>query len=256
MGELGTYMSEARQRAKRRKSPWNLLLIPLVIIGVGGVMYVWAQALLVIQRYLMPDDVIFSSYTTIGGALIFIPILFPSLGIGMMIANLILWPIRPARMAFEREAKGIKGTSFPEAMRGLAIATVMMLIIALPLSTLGVLNYFYITPNGVHIRPLFSIREKHYAWDDIDQIRTRFLEKKNNIYLNYILHTKDGRDIDLMRERRLKFVDAYDKIKPFLAAQSQIEYDCQITDGDAAILKKHYFQGKSEKIISILRCEK
>lgn len=256
MRRLDTYMSEARQRAKRRKSPWNLLLIPLVIIGVGGVMYVWAQALLVIQRYLMPDDVIFSSYTTIGGALMFIPILFPSLGIGMIIANLIIWLVRPARMAFEREAKGIKGASFPEAMRGLAIATALMLIIALPLSTLGVFNYFYITPNGVHIRPLFSIKEKHYAWSDIEQIRTRFLEKKDNLYLNYILHMKDGREIDLMRERRLKFVDAYDKIKPFLATQLQIKYDCQITDGDATIIKKHYFQGKSDKIISILRGDK
>jgi len=255
MPRLDNYVSEARQRAKRRKSPWNLLLIPLVIIGVGGVMYVWAQALLAIQRYLMPDDVIFSSYTTIGGALMFIPILFPSLGIGMMIANLLIWPIRPARMAFEREAKGIKGTSFPEAMRGLAIATAIMLIIALPLSTLGVLNYFYITPNGVHIRPLFSIREKHYAWGDIEKIKTKCLEKGDKIYLNYILHMTDGREIDLIRERRLVFVHSYDKIKPFLTAQSQIKYDCQITDGDMVVLGRHSRKEDTQKIFSILRGE-
>jgi hypothetical protein len=255
MHNLDTYISEARQRAKRRKSPWNLLLIPLVIIGVGGVMYIWAQALLTIQRYLMPDDIIFSSYTTIGGALMFIPILFPSLGIGMMIANLLVWLIRPARVTLDKEAMGIKSTSFPEAMKGLAIVTVIMLIIVLPLNTLGVLNYFCITPDGVHIRPLFSIKEKHYAWGDIEQIRTRLLEKKNNLYLNYILHMKDGREIDLIRERRLVFVHTYDKIKPFLTAQSQIKYDCQITDGDMAVLERHSRKEDTQKIFSILRGE-
>jgi hypothetical protein len=204
----------------------------------------------------MPDDVIFSTYTTIGGFLMFIPILFPSIGIGMMIANLLIWLVRPARVALDKEAIGIKGTSFPEAMKGVIILTAIMLIIALPLSIMGVFNYLYINSDGLHIRPLFSIKEKHYVWGDIEQITTKCLEKKDNIYFNYVVRMKDGREIDLLKERRLKFVDAYDKIKPFLAAQSQIRYDCQITDGDAAALKKHYFQGKSDKIISILRGDK
>ena len=36
MGRVDKYMSQARERAKRRKSPWNLLLIPLAIAGVDG----------------------------------------------------------------------------------------------------------------------------------------------------------------------------------------------------------------------------
>jgi hypothetical protein len=249
-------MSEARQRAKRRRSPWNLLLVLIVIIVSGGVIYVSAQALLAIQRCLISDDAIFWSYTTIGGTLMFIPLIILSFGIGMMITNLIMWLIRPARMAFDKEAIGIKGASFSEAMKGLATLTFIILIITIPLNVFGVLNCFYITSDGVQIRPLFSIKENRYAWGDIEQITTRCLEKRDKIYLNYVLRMKDGRDIDLMRERRLEFVDAYDKIKPFLAAQSQIKYDCQITDGDIAALKKHYFQGKYDKIISILRCEK
>jgi hypothetical protein len=256
MRRLDTYISEARQRAKRRKSPWNLLLIPLVIIGFGVVLYASAQALLGVQRHLIPDDAIFSSYTTIGAFLTFVPLVIPSLGISMIIANLIIWPVRPARMALDKEAKGIKGASFPEAMRGLAILTVIMLIIALPLSILGVFNYLYINSDGVHIRPLFSTKEKHYVWGDIEQIKTRCLGERNNLHLNYVLHMKDGREVDLMKERPLKFVNAYDKIKPFLATQPQIKYDCQITNRDIPMLEKRYRKDNAYKIFSTLRCER
>jgi hypothetical protein len=64
-----------------------------------------------------------------------IPLFFPSVAWGMIIANTIMWMIPAARRTFETEAQGHKGCSFSEAMSGLLkfglIATVITVPIAL-----------------------------------------------------------------------------------------------------------------------------
>jgi len=71
MGKIDTYFKEARGRAKRRKSPWNLLLIPLAIIGIGSTGFALAKGLLTIQSSLIPSDAILASYTRVGSILMF-----------------------------------------------------------------------------------------------------------------------------------------------------------------------------------------
>jgi hypothetical protein len=94
-----------------------LILVPLSICGIAGTGFLLGIGLLKFQGLLIPDDAILSSYTKVGAIFMFVPILFPALGIGMMLANLIAWCISPARRTFEREAKGIKDASFRPATK-------------------------------------------------------------------------------------------------------------------------------------------
>jgi len=229
------------------------LLIPLVIVGVGSTALAIGKILLTIQRCLIPSEVIFASYTRLGSILMFVPIIFPSLAIGMMLANLVAWCVRPARRVFNKEAKGVKYASFKTAVKHLAIASLILLIVAAPIALLGALNYFYVTTNGVSVNPLFSTSEIHYKWSDITRIETRCLAERDNLHLNFILYMKDGRKIDLLEEPRLKFVNIYDQVKPLIAAQKHITYSRHsMQNKDIARLRKRYRPQDAERILQII----
>src|SRR5262249_8644481 len=51
------YVKRARVRAQRRKSAWNLVLIPLVVGGVGGTMYVLFRTMWYIHTVIYPAHV-------------------------------------------------------------------------------------------------------------------------------------------------------------------------------------------------------
>lgn len=183
-----------------------------------------------IQHHLIPTDVILSSWTAVGSGLILLPTLFLSLPLGFMFANLIAWCIPPARRALDSEAKEIKGKTLKESIKIISIVLIVLLIIVTPLSIVGVFNYFYVTPSGVTLRPLFSLKEKHYDWSDIVRIHGKFWDAQNNTFnREYVLYMKDGRKVDLANPAST-FINAYDKIKPFIRAQSQISYDYIIKD--------------------------
>jgi hypothetical protein len=248
-----TYYTRARQRAKRRKSPWNLILIPFAILGIAGTAFLLAKGLLTFQQLFIPPNAILAHWTRIGSILMFAPILFPSFAIGMMIANLIAWCIPRARRTYAKEARGIKGVSFKETVKPLAIASVIILCAVAPICLLGALNYFYVTVDGVHINQLFSINERHYGWSDIRRIQTRCLAERRNLHLNYILYMEDGTKVDLLNEPRLKFMRVYDQIKPYLEEQRGIVYQAAMQEKDIARLIRRYHPQDAERILEMLR---
>ena len=253
MNKFDEFYAEARERAKRRKSPWNLILIPLCIIGIIASAFLIAKLLLDFQSSMFPANALLSGRTRIGGIFMFVPILFPSLGIGALFGNLAAWPILPARRTFEREAKGHKNASFKKAMKLLGVFTLGALVVFMPLALLGALNYFYVTAEGIYYNPLLSLSEKHYRWQDIKEIHTRCLAERKNLHLNYKLIMTDQRKIDLMEETRLKFVRAYPVIKPYLEKQGGIQYNREITDRGIRRLQKRYKTKDAGKILKILQ---
>jgi hypothetical protein len=98
-----SYFEEARARARRRKSRWNLLLIPAAAVPVA---LLWACALLAAEqvhlRFFREE-----SLRTGEGPWIVIAAVAPLLGaipIGMLLGNLMIHRIEGARMALDREA--------------------------------------------------------------------------------------------------------------------------------------------------------
>ena len=69
--------------------------------------------------------------------LLLVPLFFASLPIGMILANLIAWLIPAACRTFDREAEGVTGASFTEAVSGLWKAALILVPICLVLSIIG-----------------------------------------------------------------------------------------------------------------------
>ncbi len=120
----------AQQRVQRRRSPWNLILLPLGVGAVGLTWYglfraVWAFHLLFFPHHELRDfwgsDVSFSSFV-------------PSFLMVFAIAPG-AWVVQPARRTFNAESTGHPGTGFRESTRPLflwaAWAVAVGLIIAL-----------------------------------------------------------------------------------------------------------------------------
>ena len=237
MNKIGKYYSEARATAQQRKSPWNWLLFPLSIIGIGGSGFLLFKTLLDFQHHLIPSDAIYSS--GIGSDfLMFMPLMFLSLPLGFIFANFSAWCLLPARRALDKEAKGIKGASFQGSMKPFYLMVMILLPTGIPLACLGEFNYFYISSNGIYARPLFSTQEKHFEWRDIKNIHGKYSVDGGRIYYDYIVFMKDGMKINLSSEHPLWFIKTYNKIKPFLEAQSNIVYDYVI--GNKAVYATDY----------------
>ena len=140
--DSNNYLSEARLRAKRRRSKWNLLLVPLTMIGVGLAWTGLAVIMAAIHSVFYPLQTFGQSRTNLGGCLLFVPLIFPSLLLGLMFSNVVIWCLPVARKTLDREAAGIPHASFQKSMMALAKLIIIVLPIALSLSLLGAIDPF------------------------------------------------------------------------------------------------------------------
>jgi hypothetical protein len=137
MKKIDTWISEARSRAQRRRSPWNLLLFLVVAVMIG---LVWFNACRFIL-YLPHNSAVPFAEIAKGHDLqmifVMISLFFPSIAWGMIFANAIMWMLPSARRTFEREAQGHKGCSFFEAMSGLMKFALTATVIAVPIALIA-----------------------------------------------------------------------------------------------------------------------
>jgi hypothetical protein len=140
------YVSRARERAKRRKSPWNLLLLPLVIIGVFGVSIGLFTLLWHLNVWVYPQhvgklrEIMGSSDHTASQFLMTLPSFFAGIPLGMLFANCVAWCIPPASRTFEHEAKGIACASFRKSMSGLGKVVMYVVLVWAALGIVGALT--------------------------------------------------------------------------------------------------------------------
>jgi len=136
------YISRAQERAKRRKSPWNLILIPLSLFFMAFFGYILFQLSWWVHTLFYPQHTgemreVFRKGMDLSGLLLLFPNFIASVPFGLMAANLVAWCIPPARRTFEREAQGVKWASFAHAMQGLFKFGLWLLAICLVLSLIG-----------------------------------------------------------------------------------------------------------------------
>src|SRR5882672_1045245 len=113
------YIHASRARANRRRSLWNLLLIPcyaipwflLWLTSATELGELYARIHSVSGVRILPD--------TLGGLLMAIGLLFAWLAPAMIIANLLVSIVPPARRALDREASSVVGTDRASANRSL-----------------------------------------------------------------------------------------------------------------------------------------
>ena len=111
-------ISNSRERARRRRSPWNLLLLPTVIIPMAGLWLALVLLLQFLHAAIYPDQYLINSagpgtvLTTVGP---FVAVLIPA----MLIGNILVRLIGPARKALDLEATNSNSTGFSQSQQAL-----------------------------------------------------------------------------------------------------------------------------------------
>jgi hypothetical protein len=123
---LADFYLNARRRARRRKSAWNILLFPLCFGGWLVCWYVLFQLVWKFHTTIYPEHQLaefwpreISMANFILSFLMVFPIAPAAMALGFMLGNVLICLIPPARRVLDAEARGYPGTSFVESMRGL-----------------------------------------------------------------------------------------------------------------------------------------
>jgi hypothetical protein len=138
------FLARVESRNQRRKSPWNLMLIPLALVGWLATWFFLFRAVWLFHVWLYPDHLLRNfwgrgiSFTGFIPSFLMLFGLAPAaLCLGIVFANCVAWVMPPARHAFEREAAGFPEDSFVGANVGLLRAAKWVLPLGLLVSLLG-----------------------------------------------------------------------------------------------------------------------
>ncbi|WKE67225.1 hypothetical protein PVT67_08310 [Gallaecimonas kandeliae] len=132
------YIEEARRRATRRKSKWNLLLIPSISTTL---LLLWWVTFIALESIHSKIYSMQNFQDTPNGIGVILSAIAPFLGLiplSMLIGNYIVFLVHPARKALDTEAKGVRGTTFLEAQKGLLKLTMILIPIFYGLALVGV----------------------------------------------------------------------------------------------------------------------
>lgn len=129
----------AKARARRGRSPWNLLLPPLTLAGAAVAWWCLARGVHALHARANPGLRFPQVLSGLSGVLMFVPLVFPALPAGMLAANAILHLVPAARRALDREAEGHLRADYATAQRDLAKVAGVALVIALAIALVGAL---------------------------------------------------------------------------------------------------------------------
>lgn len=132
-----TYYDEARARAKRRKSAWNLLLIPAVVVAWFLLTWLSWVVLGTLYRSLHPGREFVILPEGVGGIVMAVGPLLAWIAPAMIIGNLLVAAVAPARRALDEEARPISGSDFSSANRSLLKMSLVVTPAALLVSVLA-----------------------------------------------------------------------------------------------------------------------
>jgi len=137
-GAMG-YFEEARKRASRRRSAWNLLLIPAVLGTWAAMWYASVQAVGQLLRYTRPGLHFVLLPDSGAGTLIGLGLLFAWLPLAMVVSNVLVATVAPARRTLDREAQAVPGTDLVSANTRLLKVMLVITPTGLFLAILGIL---------------------------------------------------------------------------------------------------------------------
>ena len=137
----GTWLANAQQRARRRKSPWNLLLpgigLPLWL-GSGFLLSTAGESLHAALHGAQLRQVAHEPMS-IALQMISIGSLFATLAPALLLTNFLVYQIPPARRALDAEDRGYKGVNYRSSQRALSKASVWVVAICVPIILIGLM---------------------------------------------------------------------------------------------------------------------
>jgi hypothetical protein len=135
-----TWRNNARARARRRKSPWNLLLFLLMLASWGALCFLLAWLGAALHAALHPAQApLFLSHgpNRPGPILVVLASFFGPICPCFLLANWIVRALPPARRVLDAEARTVPGASYAESRRSLLKAGAWILAVCAPLWLIG-----------------------------------------------------------------------------------------------------------------------
>ena len=131
-----TYVEEVQARAKRRRSPWNFLLLPVVLVSLAGLSVGLILLLQLLHHARYPTQNLVDS-SGAGGVLTALGAFFAAITPALLFGNGLVWLLKPARQVLDREANAFPGTDFLHAQRQLIRFGLIIVPISLAFAVLG-----------------------------------------------------------------------------------------------------------------------
>lgn len=132
------YITQARMRAKRRKSAWNLLLIPAIVIPWCILWWLGFRAGNLLHLRIFPGQDIWQSQG-LGTILVAVSPFFGALPLAMIAGNFLIWLLPPARRVLDHETQSVPSASYRNAQKQLFKIALVLVPVSLLLSVTGVL---------------------------------------------------------------------------------------------------------------------
>lgn len=242
---------------KKRRNPWNVLLVGLTVLLVLILFASSIKAASVFLAVRVPADAMFRSYTRIGTILLFSPLFIVFMMLGIALSYFIVRLLPAARKAYERQTRIYKGGMAGHSVKYYFALSAVLMMVASPLVLFGAQDYFYVTAKGVVYNSMF--KEKHYGWGDIERVYIKCVfprdEKQKRINLNYILCFKDGKELDLWEDNKESFLQVYNKIFSYLRTNPAIIYNRGFSASALNALTRFWDQETCERILAVLKME-
>lgn len=133
----GEYVDAARVVSGRRRSPWNLLLVPPALIAWAVLWYATVRVLggVYTATHAAPSPILLPERAA--GILMAVGALFAALPPSLIVANCCAVLVPAARRAFEAEARPFPGLTFAAANRGLLRAVLVLTPAGLVVGLIG-----------------------------------------------------------------------------------------------------------------------
>ncbi len=132
------YFERARMRAQRRKSAWNLALIPSVLVPLGALWRLDVIAAEALHAALYPGQYL-RLCQGLGTILVVMSPFFGALPVAMLVGNFLVRLIPPARRVLDEEAKPLSSTSYWSAQKQMLKIALVLVPVSLLFSIIGAL---------------------------------------------------------------------------------------------------------------------
>ncbi len=113
--KINKYHQDAHKRAQRRKSSWNLLLIPVMVLPTAVIWFVCLYGVGALHMHFYPGQNFYNQPEGIGPILASLASLFAAFPLGMIIGNWIVYKMHFVRRVLDKEAQSAPDVSYGKA---------------------------------------------------------------------------------------------------------------------------------------------
>ena len=131
------YFNRAQIRSRRRKSPWNILLIFVCFALSLALALILIRSNLFLHQLIYPGETLTAHSNRFTVLLAILPLVFGTAPLGFMVGNMVMWLIPSIRKVLDQEAKPFPETSFLSTQRGLRQGVIYLTLPCVALAMLG-----------------------------------------------------------------------------------------------------------------------